>query len=240
MKEIEFKAAVDGLWEGFRRSAAMVGILEGVGLLVEMDTSKPGLHMLYAIQDMVPRVIVTMLGIKDPRLLEELDSFLLESADRYKDTDGLPEEVYGGILDTVRAYGHKLPWEPAKLLRTDDRTVKHRAVSKKDGTPVTGYIWEGMEHAYIIPQNAGIGYDEETQTLTAKAVEVDKDTIAASLRVMDDRMTVLYEGDAVRTGWRGQEGSAEYVVRNMDMDTMELLAGRRNEKGLYFVKHNYE
>lgn len=238
MKETEFKAAMEGFWQGYQKSAIMIGVFEDIGFMIDLEPDRPGPGMLFAIQDAMTKAVLNIFGIDDGSMLEELDSFLAESADKFIAEKTLPDEVYKGILDMVRAYGYKIPWENeerTKLFFTGDNIVRHKALSLKDRTPVDGYIWCGADHVYITPGNLGVSYDEETQTISAHAVEVDKSTVAASMRVMDDQMKTLYERDTVRT-----KDGEECVLEHLDPETCRLFCEGRHVKGLLFVKSNYE
>lgn len=60
---------------------------------------------------------------------------------------------------------------------------------------VCGYIWEGADHAYMIPSNLGIAYDDHR--LSAYAIPVNRDTICDCLSIVDKHGLTLYENDII-------------------------------------------
>ena len=238
MRKKEFKAVVEGLWECFRRSVCIINTLEAIGLTVEPGTEKENLGMLYGIQDTMAKSIMKVLDIEDEGLLGEIDSFLVESADSFAGTEGLPEEIFTELLRIIEAYGHYITWDESReiIFNYNTPVVKHRALPLNgDKEPVVGYIWNGCEHAYIIPENCGIGYDDATSTLKAHAVEIDKSTIAAETHIRDDKEKKrLFYGDTVRIKEK------EFVLKPMDLETVRYLSEYRGERSLQLVKSNYE
>lgn len=178
MKEIEFNSMVKGLWGGFCSAAKMIDILEGIGLSIEAGKQEPGMHALYTIEDTMAKTVLKVLDIDDDHTLEAVDAYLLNLIDKESDPGSLSDEAYQGLLTVIREYsGRPMSWEiPDDRNIIDDRNVvKHKGMSLENGEIVKGYIWNGADHAYIIPERNGISYDDSR--ITAYAVEVDKKTI---------------------------------------------------------------
>lgn len=53
----------------------------------------------------------------------------------------------------------------------------YRAKRKDNGEWIKGYYWKGADHAYMIPHNLGISYDDESNRMTAYAIEIDPGTL---------------------------------------------------------------
>lgn len=217
MTRDEFKAAARGAYRCFRGASKVIDALEAVGLIVEPWTEKPGVQGLYGIQDAAGTALMEILGTKDAELLSIVDCIFM--ADGGED---LSEESFGKLLDAFRERGIAIPWEEPdkKWYREENPVLKHRAVSL-DGKPVKGYAWMGASHIYVIPDNAGVAYDEKTSMLTARAVEVRKDSIGAETGILDDNLAMVFYGEDV------QRGSKVLKVRPMDPETVQFLTTGR-------------
>lgn len=120
------------------------------------------------------------------------------------------------------------------LTPPDGSIRRHRGLIKETGIPVTGYVWHGVDHTYIIPHTCGAGYDDDKRWLNAHAVEVDPATVAVELG-RDDNNTPLFENDLVRIG------EDEFLLRPFQLDVMDKLRSyERRKKGLFRVKPNYQ
>ena len=87
----------------------------------------------------------------------------------------------------------------------------HIVKAHKKGTKecISGYLWKGVDHAYIIPHNVGIDYDEKTSHITVYAVEIDPETICRWTGLCDKTIDrPIYEHDVVfvtdDNGYAGQ------------------------------------
>lgn len=256
ISEQNFKAILDALWVPFAKSIDLVSSLESIGLEVTRpaDPAVDGFSNLYTIQDTAAKAILKFFDIDSERLssdegtpyasvksqtvLENLDQFLFDVYTECPDYENFPEKYYPKLLRILTvSCGAKLPWVETEHLiySMPERYRRHRALSVNDRKPVMGYLWNGSDHAYIIPGNSGICYDEDTHTLSAHAVEVFKETIAVDMQLCDDSMTPLFEGDTVRIG------DDRFVLKLSDMDVLKCLTSPdRKEKGLYRVRANYE
>lgn len=67
-----------------------------------------------------------------------------------------------------------------------------------NGDWIRGYLWNGNDHAYIIPHNIGIGYDAKSNKLTATAYEVDKETVCRYVGLAGKNITEIWENDIVK------------------------------------------
>lgn len=233
--EQNFRILADAAFAEFTRAASIVNMLENIGLFVSMEKDKPGLHELYGIQDTAAKMIVNILG--DDRIQEKIDRFMLETSEKYPEETILPEHKYQGLLKLITSHGIILPWDVSneEIPNSQNKSYRyHRAIAVNTGKPIVGHLWIGSNTAYIIPETCGICYDDNTENLTAHAVQVYKPTIAVEMAFDDDNGHALYEGDTVRIG------DDIFVLMANDMEVLrKLVSPERQEKGLYRVKHNY-
>ena len=236
----DFKVILDALWIGFAKSISLINLLESVGLTITntTDPGTSGFSELYRIQGKTAKTILNYFDIDSEMhgtggkgtILEELDQLLFDIYTDCPDYEEFPKEYY----------------EDLDRLLTGCKTIngldeisqpyrQHRAIGIKSGKPVIGYLWNGADHAYIIPKENGVSYNGDAEKLTAHAVEVDKKTIAVDMLIADDNFTSLFEGDTVKIG------NEEFILKLSDMAVLSRLTSlERKEKGLYLVKHNYE
>lgn len=78
----------------------------------------------------------------------------------------------------------------------------YKAKRMDNGEWVRGYFWIGNDHAYIIPSNIGIAYDDERNELTAYAVEVDPSTLCQCTGLTDKNDKLIWENDIVEATGR--------------------------------------
>lgn len=141
------------------------------------DTEEEGLHVLYGVQDKVAETIAKVLGIENELALEQIDAVLVQYESMINDKcgrDSMPDVIYEDVLRTVRSLHITLPWEKKP---EEGICCRHSGQIVGSHEVKTGWLWNGSSHAYIIPGNLGISYDEKTGVLTAHVVEVDKKTI---------------------------------------------------------------
>lgn len=242
ISEKEFKSVLNTIWSGFSKSTGLINLLEGMGLLVNPSELNngcgPQFGDLYKIQGNMSYAPMNLLGIRSadhPLLIGELDQFFADTYSNYPDYDDFPEEAYSELLDIIRNSGVELPWEKKSQFAPDmENFFRHRALSKADMKPVVGYLWNGNDHAYIIPYNYGVDYDKDNQRLTACAIEVWKPTIALEMQIQSVNYQQLFEGDLVRIG------DDAFHLKLNDLETMKKLESPECKTlGLFLVKPNY-
>lgn len=245
MEEKAFRNTLDCLWRSFVRAARMISVLASIGLDVNPATDVDGDSVfggLYGIQSDTPRAVLTLAGIESDEAFEEMDKFLSDLYEAYPEADAFPMEAYESLSKILRRYHPKLSWKQADaaperkpLHVSTDRYHRHRALRTGIETPVTGYIWCGADHTYIIPANEGVSYDQETQILKAHAVEILPETVAVDMLFDDDLATDLFEGDTVRIG------DEEIVLKLSDMDVLKKLTDPvARSKAFFRIRPNYE
>lgn len=67
-----------------------------------------------------------------------------------------------------------------------------------NGEWVKGWLWCGADHSYITPYNYGIGYDENTNKISATGYEIDVDTICRSTSLLNSDYDTIYENDIMQ------------------------------------------
>lgn len=225
MTRQKFKKVMDDLRQIVMRNKKMVDSLESIGLTVNGESSESGMDSLYGVQSMAADVVMDALGITS----EAEREWVLPAIDGY-----LHQEIeYEKFLFMLEQGGIALPWNDI-VLYEDGPYVKHRGISIKHGKPVVGYVWAGADHVYITPDNFGIDYDDDTGRITACAIEVIAETVAAQLPLMDDEYTQLYAGDVVNADGR------LVTLKPFDKEVMELLSMPEYRKRTHRVKANYE
>lgn len=158
-------------------------------------------------------------------LLDKIEKAIASGADVQK-----VKELLNG---TDSNGGISFPWNDI-ILYEDSPCVKHRGISIRDYEPVVGYVWAGADHVYITPDNLGVDYDDDTGRITACAIEVIRDTVAAQLPLMDDEHTQLYAGDVIKVGDR------LVTLKPFDKEVVESLSMPEYRKHIHRVKTNYE
>lgn len=241
MKEQIFMKTLDRLWKQFADAVNMVNVLESAGLDVNPtvgEGKRSAFGGLYGIMNNVSRMVLDLIGFESDDALAAIDNFLFSIYDLYPDSETFPVNHQEELLELLRGFGAVIPWEQkqTRLHISMDRYRRHRALSVASGEPVTGYIWAGAGHTYIIPRNDDATYDEETEMLKAPAVRVDPTTVAVDMLFTDDVMNELFEGDTVRVG------RDEFVLKLSDMDVLKKLTDpeRLYKGGLIRVRKNYE
>lgn len=141
------------------------------------------------------------------------------------------------LLSQVKASGIRISWAFFHGVQREDvlRIRRHRALSLVDNEPVTGYLWAGSDHTYIIPDTCGVCYDEETKRLTAHAIEVNPLTAAVESPFLDDETHTLFDGDIVAIG------NEEFELCMSSAEALSRLNGPdRKELGVHRRKKHYE
>lgn len=215
----------------------MIKVLEFVGIQVGEDPDGQGLSQLHGIRDLVSETVAALLlSTKDEDVtMEKIDMFLEdlgESEDSLKLINKKYVELFGNKKDS------NTPSESvmAKNLQRKhpsphERHRRHRGLTKADATPVTGYLWQGADHTYIIPYNIGVSYDDEEEYIKAYAVEVYQDSVAIDMLKDDRNGKELFEDDIVEVGdeqFRIDLTDAETLYKLMTakrMDIRRVLAG---------------
>lgn len=77
------------------------------------------------------------------------------------------------------------------------REILFRAKRIDNGEWVKGYLWRGVDHAYIIPETVGVGYDDKTHFLSAYAIEIAPQTICQFTGLYDKNHKRIWEKDIV-------------------------------------------
>lgn len=176
VREEQFKIVMDGLWLAYATSMGIINTMENLGCSVEpgmvdsvgVDTPFSG---LYGIQDSVENTLRNLFGIQNDEFVSDLDEFLTSTYSEYPDSRNFPDDMYPQLYGLLDGYGAFVAKEgdPSAYMFTGKRVDTDEMVK--------GYLWNGASHAYIIPHNIGIDYDEGIQQMNAHAVEVEKDTI---------------------------------------------------------------
>lgn len=225
MTRQKFKKVMDDLRQIVMQNKKMIDSLESIGLTVNGEGSESGMDGLYGVQSMAADMVMDILGIAS----ESEREWVLSVVDSY-----LHQEVdYEKFLFMFEQGGISFPWNDI-VLYEDGPYVKHRGISIKDYKPVVGYVWTGADHVYITSDNLGVDYDDDTGRITACAVEVIQDTVAAQLPLMDDEHTQLYAGDVIKVGDR------LVTLKPFDKEVVELLSMPEYRKHIHRVKANYE
>lgn len=174
----ELKIIIDSLWQQYTTVEQIIGTLKNIGLEVEPGSAdstgeETPFSKLYAMQDMVGTTLKSLLCIEDDNFLSDLDQHLADWCHEYPEHGSFislfPYDLYEKLFHLFNAYGGKI--RSSEIMEIFEGCLT--GATQK----VKGYLWNGADHAYIIPYNAGVSYDEKTRRLTAYAEEVDKDTI---------------------------------------------------------------
>lgn len=78
------------------------------------------------------------------------------------------------------------------------REILFRAKRIDNGEWIKGYLWRGVDYAYIIPETVGVGYDDKTHFLTAYAIEIDPETLCQFTGIVDKKINRIWENDIVK------------------------------------------
>lgn len=243
MKEKEFRQILDLAWNAYVKAFSLVNMLEGIGLDVNPDCSDndggPKFGDLYGLQTAAVDSVVNTVPVPGPtvhHMLDILDGFFSDLATEYYDCTGFPDEKWDELLELFHREGLKLPWEKERFMLVEHPNYyyRHRGLAKKDMQPVIGYLWNGVDHSYIIPETFGIDYNDLEERLKAYAVEVWQPTIALESQMTDLNGKRLFIGDEVRIGDR------QFVLRLDDPAAMEMLSSEGHYRlGLFLVHPNY-
>ena len=76
--------------------------------------------------------------------------------------------------------------------------ILFRGKRTDNGKWVTGYPWRGADHAHIIPSGVGIGYNNETQTLTAFAYDVIPESVGQYTGKRDKNGKPIFGGSLIK------------------------------------------
>ena len=176
IKEGQFKTIMDGLWISYATSMRIINAMENMGCNVEpgsvdsvgVETPFSG---LYGIQDAVEITLRDLFGIQNDEFVSDLDEFLTSAYSEYPDHGPFPDDMYRQLYGLLAGYGAYVACEgdPSVYMFTGKRVDSEETVR--------GYLWNGSDHAYIIPHNIGIDYDEGMHHLNEQVVEVEKGTI---------------------------------------------------------------
>lgn len=176
VKEKQFKVIMDGLWKSYAASMRIIDAMENMGCYIEPGTVdivgvETPFSGLYGIQDAVGNTLRNLFGIQNDEFVSDLDNFLIMVYSEYPDKGMFPEDMYEQLYNLLSGYGVHVACEgdPSVYMFTGQCVDSEETVK--------GYLWNGSSHAYIIPYNIGIDYDDSMQRLNAHAVEVDKGTI---------------------------------------------------------------
>lgn len=91
------------------------------------------------------------------------------------------------------------------------REILFKAKRVDNSEWVYGYLWIGNDHAYIIPFNVGIGYDDEEKHIKAFAYEIGKATICQYTGLTDKNGNKIWENDVIQRKDIKALGKVEYI-----------------------------
>lgn len=90
-----------------------------------------------------------------------------------------------------------------------------------NGEIVKGYLWRGADIVVIVPFNLGIDYNYGASVMTARAYQVDEESIEISTTLDDKNCKTIYSGDTVKTKFFGKNNGSG--VNFNDYDTFRVV-----------------
>ena len=90
-----------------------------------------------------------------------------------------------------------------------------------NGEIVKGYLWRGADIVVIVPFNLGIDYNYGANVMTARAYQVDEESVEMSTTLDDKNCKTIYGGDTVKTKFFGKNNGNG--VNFNDYDTFKVV-----------------